>query len=229
MKIWHISDSHTLHNGLIVLEGIDMVIFSGDCSNPREVEQSRVEIIDFLNWFDLLPIKHKIFVAGNHDVAIERGRILKEEFHNRMIHYLENDWVEVLGLKIWGSPVTPSFGVGWAWNKPRHKLYELWAHIPDDTDVIVTHGPPKGILDLSEDRQRNLEQCGCKALYERMLKIKPKLMCFGHIHNYKDIRNSGVLTLTDTDGTQIICSNASAVKDNAFGEPLISNGNIILL
>lgn len=224
MKIWHISDSHTLHNRLIVPEGIDMVIFSGDCSNPREVEQSRVEIIDFLNWFDLLPIKHKVFVAGNHDIAIERGRILKEEFHNRMIHYLENDWVKIEGFKIWGSPITPTFGTGWAFNKSRATINRVWEHIPDDTDIIVTHGPPMGILDLSEDRDGNIDMCGCSALLKRVLSIRPKLVCFGHIHTDGIYLNAGTRTLRNNP---TIFSNGTVTDDRIT--KITGNGNIIEL
>ncbi len=112
MKIWHISDTHTYHGLLKVPEGIDMVIHSGDATNPRDPYASEQEMLNFISWFGSLPIKHKIFVAGNHDLCIERNLITKIDFMKNGIVYLENDYAEVEGIKIWGSPFTPTFGEG---------------------------------------------------------------------------------------------------------------------
>ena len=153
MKIWHISDTHTHHNLLTVPEGIDMIIFSGDCSNPRDPYVNKQEVLDFIAWMGSLNIKHKIFVAGNHDTSIERNFITREFFYENGILYMENSFTEIEGFTIFGSPQTPSFGNGWAFNKKREKMYEHWRHVWDSVDIFVTHGPPKGILDLSYDRQ----------------------------------------------------------------------------
>ncbi len=112
MKIFHFSDSHTYHGLLTIPEGIDMIIFSGDCSNPRDPYPNKLEVENFIYWYSKLPIKHKIFVAGNHDVSIERNLITKMDFQSNGIIYLENDYTEIEGFKIWGSPITPTFGVG---------------------------------------------------------------------------------------------------------------------
>ena len=182
LKIWHISDSHTYHD-LLEIPECDIVIFSGDCSNPRDPYNNEPEVRAFIHWFKSLPIKHKIFVAGNHDTSIEKGLVKKIDFSGYNIHYLENDYIHLEGLKIFGSPNTPTFGTGWAFNKNRAKLDKHWSQIDDDTDIIVVHGPPKGVLDLSYDRGGNLEHCGCNALKRHILgRIKPKLVCFGHIH-----------------------------------------------
>lgn len=248
MKIWHISDTHTYHNLLTVPEGIDMVLFSGDCSNPREPIVNRNEVLDFIEWMKSLDIKHKIFVAGNHDTSIERNYVKKQDFVDAGITYLENDWIEIdensgwasladsgeIGstivppkrIKVFGSPQTPSFGNGWAFNKKREKMHEHWINVPDDIDIFITHGPPKGILDLSFDRQNNLERCGDLSLLKRILEIKPKLVCFGHIHNCEDIINAGVLKLSAYP--EITFSNGSVVTDGKFGR-LSSNGNIFEL
>jgi len=223
MKIWHISDTHTYHGLLNIPENVDMVIHSGDATNPRDSFASKEQMQNFIYWFSLLPIKHKIFVAGNHDVCIERNYIKKDDFDKAGIIYLENDWIEIDNLKVWGSPFTPSFGNGWAFNKDRTKLHDVWKHIPDDTDIVVTHGPPKGILDLSYNfSSGELEFCGDLSLKKRMLNIKPKLCLFGHIHNSEDVINAGTMKLSICD---TIYSNGSVVTDGKFGN-LSSNGNI---
>jgi Icc-related predicted phosphoesterase len=223
MKIWHISDTHTYHGLLNIPKDVDMVIHSGDCSNPQETVKSHSEILNFINWFNMLPIKHKVFVAGNHDVAIERKWITRDHFIEKDIVYLENESITIDGINIWGSPYTPSFGSGWAFNKKREKLHDVWASIPDDTDIVVTHGPPKGILDLSYNRSRELEYCGCSALKKRMLALQPKLFLFGHIHNCEDIINAGTTKLSSYE---TLYSNGSVVTDGRFGI-LSSNGNIL--
>ena len=152
--------THTYHNLLDVPEDIDMVIHSGDATNPKNPYLSEDEMQNFIYWYSLLPIKHKVFVAGNHDVCIERNFIKKDDFERAGIIYLENDYIEIEGIKIWGSPVTPTFGDGWAFNKNRAKTHELWQQIPDDTDIVVVHTPPATILDLSYNRENQLESCG---------------------------------------------------------------------
>ena len=242
-RIWHISDTHTYHELLDIPENIDIVIHSGDATNPRDPYLSEDEMQSFISWYTLLPIKYKVFVAGNHDVCIERNFIKKDDFERADIIYLENDWIEIdendgwaslansgeIGstivprktIKIWGSPITPSFGNGWAFNKNRAKTNEVWKHIPDDTDIVVVHGPPKGILDLSFDVTGKLEFCGDTSLKKRMLDVNPKLCLFGHIHNSEDITNAGTMKLSIGD---TIYSNGSVVTDGKFGK-LSSNGN----
>jgi len=223
MKIWHFSDTHTFHGLLNIPKNIDIAIFSGDCSNPRDKYQNEQEVLNFIVWYGMnVNTKYKIFVAGNHDISIETNLLDKNKFKEYGIIYLENSSVEIEGINIWGSPHTPTFGQGWAFNKDRSKLYDLWATIPDNTDIVVSHGPPKGILDLSYNYKNELEFCGCKALKSRMLDLQPKLCLFGHIHNTEDIINQGFTTLS---GYKTIFSNGSVVKDGKFGQ-LSSNGNI---
>lgn len=223
LTILHISDTHGFHNQFPkeTFDGIDMIIHSGDCSNWRDVNRNQVEVMDFLNWYADVPVANKIFVAGNHDTSIERKRITKEDFTAAGIHYLENESIEIEGLKIWGSPITPTFG-DWSFMKARDKTHEVWKEIPLDTDVVVVHGPPKGVRDLSYDRQNNLEFCGDLALTKRMAIVHPQLMLFGHIHNCKDIINQGVSTYSMT---RTKFSNGSCVEDGRFDYGLTSFGN----
>jgi len=222
MKIWHISDTHTYHGLLEIPEGIDMVIHSGDCSNPRDPYNNEPEVRRFIDWFGDLPIKHKIYVAGNHDTSIEKGLVTDDDFDQKRIHYLENQTIEIEGIKIFGSPHTPQFGQ-WAFMKARNKLDRIWRiAIPEDADIIICHGPPRGVLDLAYDRYNVLESCGDKSLLNRVKEVEPILMLFGHIHSNKDIENAGTRKLY---GLDTIFSNGSVVTDGKFGK-LSSQGNI---
>ena len=226
MRIWHISDTHNYHDLLNVPKDIDMVIHSGDCSNPRDPYNNEPEVRNFIDWYSKLDIPTKIYVAGNHDSSIEKKLVSTSDFYTNGIIYLEDDFIHIDGLKIHGSPMTPNFG-NWSFMKSRDKLDKHWSRsIDDDVDILITHGPPKGILDISEDRNRNLENCGCNALKRHIItRIKPKLMLFGHIHNNKEIINAGTMKLSICD---TIFSNGSVVTDGRFGK-LSSNGNIINL
>lgn len=225
MKILHISDTHGYHGLLNIPNDIDMIIHSGDISNSRNPILSNNECLDAIEWFGSLNLP-VILVAGNHDIALERGMITKQQMTKKGITYLCNEGITINGVSFWGSPFTPSFGEGWAFNKKRDKLHDLWATIPEKTDVVITHGPPKGILDHSYNQIGNVyERCGCAALLKRMLKIEPKYCLFGHIHNCEDIINAGTTKLS---AYSTIYSNGSVVTDGKFGK-LSSHGNILTI
>lgn len=225
MKIWHISDTHGYHSLLFVPKDINMVIHSGDFSDKGDVYKNEPETRDFLRWYGNLEIKHKILIAGNHDAfAFINGREFKDLCKYYGIIYLENTDVIIDGIKIFGTPISPTYG-NWYFMKSRDKMDRVWSNLGTDIDILVTHTPPKGILDMSFNRNsRELERCGCNALRKHILeRIKPKLNLFGHIHNCEDLLNAGVMKLSAHD-TQF--SNGSVVKDGRFGT-LFSNGNII--
>ena len=95
------------------------------------------------------------------------------------VYYLENSDVTIDGLKIWGSPITPAFGYGWAFNAYRHEINQYWQTIPNDTDIVITHGPIFGYCDRTQHGGLNV---GCEQLYHRLNEIKPHLHFSGHIH-----------------------------------------------
>jgi len=225
MKIWHISDTHTYHDLLKVPNGIDMVIHSGDCSNPRDPYTNEPEVREFIDWYKELSPKYKIYVAGNHDSSIEKKLVTKKDFEDNGIIYLENDYVTIEGIKIFGSPYTPNFG-NWSFMRDRNKLDRFWhSAIHDDTDIVITHGPPKGILDKSETREGLMECCGDKSLLNKLLEVQPAYHLFGHIHNCRGIVNAGMQKLSVCD---TFFSNGSVVTDGKFGK-LSSNGNILVI
>lgn len=221
-RIWHISDTHTYQSQLNIPENIDLVIHTGDASNYRDPMRNESEMWGFLEWYAGLEIPNKVFVAGNHDTSVERGLIKKLDIENLGICYLFNDDITVNGLKIWGSPHTPTFG-DWAFMKARNTINRVWESIPDDTDIIAVHGPPKGILDITNRRDNLQEQCGDGALLKASFRIKPKLVCFGHIHDCAEVYNSGIKHLA---GVDTIFSNGACVTDGKRGV-ITSHGNVI--
>lgn len=219
IKIWCISDTHGWHEQLIVPKDIDMCIHAGDFSNSKSPAMNSNEAALFLNWFDKLKIKHKVLICGNHDTSIEAKLINPRDF--KSIIYLEHEYVEVVGLKIFGSPYTLSFN-DWSFNVKHNKLERYWKQLPDKLDLLITHGPPKGVLDLSYNTKHILEYCGDKSLLNRVREIKPRFHIFGHIHDNKDCYNQGVFCRDE-----IKYMNVSCVKDDTITQGLSSNGIII--
>lgn len=153
----------------------DILIVAGDLTGKGTV----TEAARFLHWMSSLPHQHKVVVAGNHDFLFERDHALASSMVRAAgIEYLQDTGLEIMGLKFWGSPWQPWFH-NWAFNVRGPSIKKYWDLIPDDTDVLVTHGPPKGILDLIPDGQH----VGCPELTEAVQRIKPKLHVFGHIHH----------------------------------------------
>lgn len=191
-NIWLISDTHERHDEIKVPKNIDMVIHAGDEANSSNPWVNFKSSLKFFEWFSNLDIEHKIFVPGNHSTAIFNG-FITEDFAPT-VKFLIHDEIIIDGYKIFGSPYTPSFGKSWAYMKDRSKLHDVWATIPEDTDILVTHGPPKGILDLCDDidDHNQIFQAGCKALRNRVEVIKPKVHVFGHIHSSEKFSNQGM-------------------------------------
>lgn len=222
MKILVMSDTHGFHENIRVPEDIDMMIHSGDGSNNREPEYNSVEMQRFLAWYNEQRVKYKIFVPGNHDTSYERGYFKRNPYET--ITFLEHAEITIDGIKIFGSPYTPTFGNGWAYNRDRAKINKYWEQIPLDTDILITHGPPKGVLDLSENRDGQLEYCGDKALLNHVIVVQPKFHIFGHIHDRGICVNHGTRTLGDVYTTFV---NASMVEDGRFDKGLIHDPIII--
>lgn len=186
MRLVLISDTHGLHAGLPALPDGDVLVHAGDVSNVGKVHQ----IDDFLAWFAAQPHRHKVFVAGNHDWAFEQQHALMVAHIPNDVHYLRDAGVWIDGRYFYGSPWQPEF-CDWAFNLPRGpQLAARWDAIPDDTNVLVTHGPPMGILDEANWRR----QVGCEDLRRRVAELpKLELHVFGHIHEaYGRVEHAGV-------------------------------------
>lgn len=174
MRIVCISDTHGFHEALQLPKG-DLIIHAGDISKRGTYEQ----IHSFLNWFSKLDFKYKVFIAGNHDFYLERAPMheIKELIPSNVI-YLNDSGTEIEGLKIWGSPIQPWFN-DWAFNRQRGEdIQKHWDKIPENTDILIAHGPAYGIL----DRTTRNERVGCMDLLRKIEKIQPELFVSGHIH-----------------------------------------------
>jgi len=193
IKIWAISDTHCDHHRLIPPnpEEVDMVIHSGDAGGHRDLSINDGQMRSFLEWFNKLPYKHKVYVPGNHDTSVEaKFHNFKQDYPN--ITVLIHESITLEGVNIFGSPYTPTFGHGWAYNVPRHKISNYWEDIPLNTDIIVTHGPPKGILDYTIAHSNYYEKVGDKALLNKVTEINPKYHIFGHLHDEGGVYNCGI-------------------------------------
>ena len=174
MRIVIISDTHNRHNQIEVPDG-DVLIHCGDATSVGKVE----EIENFNKWLLKQPHKHKIFIAGNHDKLFEDNP-RKAEVRITGAIYLRDSFIMINGLKFYGSPWQPRF-FDWAFNLDRGEaIKKKWNLIPIDTNVLITHGPPSGILDYSP---YGFSKAGCEDLLEAVERIKPRLHCFGHFHS----------------------------------------------
>ena len=185
MKVICISDTHGFHNALTLPKG-DMIIHAGDLTKRGQKDQ----VIDFLNWYTQLDFEFKIFIAGNHDFFFENKNEQEvAALIPKNIIYLNDSGIEINGIKIWGSPVQPWFH-NWAFNRYRGtEIRKHWNMIPRNLDILITHGPPKGILDLTT---RNIS-AGCEELLNRIKEAKPKNHIFGHIHEgYGNVSLDGI-------------------------------------
>ena len=204
MRITHISDTHNKHNQLTAdLPGGDLIIHSGDISSLGR----KSEVERFVRWFENLPYTYKVFVAGNHDLSFESEVLYrkkaqyfdgtndwdlpavdgKPEWLVNLLSiglsggtfYLENQSIDIEGVKIWGSPYSARFGREWAFNVDRGAASrELWGTIPPDANIIVTHGPLFGV----GDRTNGNMNVGCEDLRETIMNLEPDFHLCGHIH-----------------------------------------------
>ena len=195
MRITVISDTHTKH-GLIPMEdlpGGDLLIHAGDIMNSG---YNKNDILSFCTWFQSLKqYEDKVFIAGNHDRLFENEPYEVEGYLKDypLIDYLQDSQLTLYGdgpngdypegnIRIYGSPWQPEF-YSWAFNLPKNSLQlaAKWEAIPDNTDILITHGPAYDTLDTVVGRF--WDNLGCNLLAERIAVVKPKIHVCGHIHS----------------------------------------------
>jgi len=199
-----ISDTHCNHRKIELPVG-DLLIHSGDMT----IDGTREEIEDFLDWYSGLNFKFKILIAGNHDFYVENKPHDFRNMLDKSIIYLENESVEIEGVQFFGSPYTYKYGE-WAFQRPRsHEMEKIWKGIPQTTDVLITHGPPYGILDFANSRVH----AGCEELNAAISFIRPKFHFFGHIHEAAGQRKS--------EGTTFINASQVDIMYNVVHEPVV--------
>lgn len=171
LRIVAISDTHMYHKNIALPPG-DILIHAGDFTKMGTIP----ELGSFTTWFRSQPHEHKILIAGNHERGLEEDHVKRSFLYG--FTYLQNTGKTVAGIKFWGSPCTPRF-FDWEFNKSRGaEIAEVWKEIPVNVDVLITHGPPANILDMTLSG----ENVGCEDLLEACVRKKPRCHIFGHIH-----------------------------------------------
>lgn len=187
MKICCISDTHERHESLEIPR-CDLLLHAGDITMMGE----SAALVEFHDWclslLDRRVVTKIIVIAGNHDFLFEREPERARSIFSG-ITYLQDAGMEWEGIYIYGTPWQPWF-YDWAFNlRTEDQLREKFALIPDHTDILLTHGPPKGVLDQTT---RGLA-VGSSSLLERIQLVKPKLVVFGHIHEgYGVLKQHGI-------------------------------------
>jgi len=195
MRIVFLSDTHGAKLQHQVPDG-DVLIHCGDFSKLGKEQ----ELLAFSEWFFSFPHRHKIFIAGNHDLMFEKDPVKARTLVNEGIYLLDESKV-IEGFKFYGSPWTPEF-YSWAFMRPRgDEIKTYWEKIPDDTDILLTHGPAIGVLDYVPHSNLHV---GCEELRIKLDTLRPSIHAFGHIHE-----SYGVKSMMWEGGESTLAINAS--------------------
>ncbi|OQS01246.1 calcineurin-like phosphoesterase [Achlya hypogyna] len=223
LRVVCISDTHGRHDDLVVPDG-DVLVHAGDFTKRG----THAQIAAFDDWLATLPHKHKLVIAGNHELSLDANwyptawKRWHREFQDPVVSkallrhctYLENETVEIDGVRFFGSPYSPVIpGAIMAFHTMSgSRAKAIWGKIPTDVDVLVTHSPPHGIRDLSVRG----EHCGDEDLLEEIkTRVQPKYHVFGHIHEcYGSDTFEGTTYINAASCTvQHQCTNAPIVFD----------------
>lgn len=193
MKLVAISDTHNRAEQVVIPDG-DVLVHAGDLT----MNGSRGEMERAARWLGSLRARFRAVVAipGNHDFAAESDPAgSRALFEGYGITWLVDEPAVVDGVTFYGSPWQPWF-LDWAFNFPRDDggaaARAAWAKIPADVDVLVTHGPPHGILD--ETAGPDTERVGCPHLLAAVRERRVGVHVFGHIHEaYGQARHGDTL------------------------------------
>lgn len=202
IKIVCISDTHCRLRKITIPEG-DILVHSGDLTFRGDISETSQEIRELGRYAK--NFKAIVLVEGNHDwLGVRHPELMNQMCKDNGITLLRDSSAIIEGLNFYGSPWQPQFH-NWAWNLPRGQaLKDKWALIPEDTQVLLTHGPPMGILDTVERFDRNsgimgIEHVGCDDLYNRVKSLPQlKLHNFGHLHFGYGIHKSDHVTYVNS-------------------------------
>lgn len=187
------SDTHGQHADVELPTG-RIIVHCGDALNRGYLQ----EATDFAEWFSKLPYEHKIYVPGNHDSSLEDSYVV-DIFRQLGIYVLIDKRVMLEGIRFYGTPWVPTYG-NWAFMRSEEDLLPIYSKIPNNIDVLITHGPPSGIGDLT----RRGINAGSTALLQVVKERKPKYHVFGHIHEartfgFKEINGTKFANVANLD------------------------------
>ena len=232
MRVKALSDTHCFHLQE-PLDPVDALIHCGDATNSKNLWVNEQEFWEFFNWWEASPATYKIFVPGNHDMFCETSKFNKfvKNLNKPNFHFLIDKVVDVEGVVFYGTPYTPRFH-DWAFNVDKESLHKHYKPIKEGVvDVVISHGPPKFILDHVprsiklegvEETINLSESAGCMSLAKAIDSGKPKHVFFGHIHGSNKFENNGTLIRGETQ-----YHNCSQVLDNMLSYGLFYNGKIL--
>jgi len=202
LQIVALSDSHNATKRVEIPDG-DILIHAGDFS----FQGKSLEIQDFIEWMKEQPHKHKLWIAGNHELGIEdfpdNANVIDNETNSTYIH---DKVIEIEGLKFLGCNFTPEFN-NWAFNLTERQSKIYWENAPE-ADVVVCHGPPYGILDSVTPEYKHHRPLGCIHFKNYLERVKPKVAIFGHIHG-----GFGHETIKWNDDSETECFNVSVMNE----------------
>jgi Icc-related predicted phosphoesterase len=217
-----ISDTHSYHER-VTIKPCDILIHAGDYTGN---DIGRAELRRFLQWIKRQPAKHIAFIAGNHDGAFDKWYDRAVDMVSEVapnVTYLQDSGCEFMGLKLWGTPWTPRF-MDWHFNAdPGEDILNHYRKIPSNTDILISHGPPFGWLDKSNNRNnetgRKFDDClGSRDLRDEIYRVMPMLSVFGHIHG-----SHGMSCMVHDDGYKTIVVNATQVDEDyiPYNRPIL--------
>jgi Icc-related predicted phosphoesterase len=164
-----------LHGFLPEVPPCDLLLIAGDLCGPSAIERQFVWLKStFAKWLLEVPAVEVVGIAGNHDWIFEKA---PDRVPDLRWHYLQDSGIELFGLKIYGTPWQPRF-CDWAFNLDEPELDRWFAKIPDDTDILLTHGPALGLGGLCIDDH----EAGSPSLLKHLERVQPRLHLCGHIH-----------------------------------------------
>lgn len=204
LKIVCFSDTHGKHQDLKLGSG-DILLFAGDCMGSG---YNFLELSGFMEWLEKQDFEHKIMIAGNHDHYMEKF----PEAFRRMVNacpsvtYLCDSGIEIAGIKIWGTPHSRKFH-NWAFNRSEKFMQLAFNQIPEDTDILLSHAPARGIMDFVEDGTKLGEQTLINTIFDKLHNLK--FHVFGHIHHAY-----GTLEYQNGDHNKITAINCAVLDEN---------------
>ncbi|CAJ0539002.1 Ff.00g068330.m01.CDS01 [Fusarium sp. VM40] len=198
-----ISDTHGSEDFRTPLDPADVAIHCGDLTQESKLDEFQ-ETLRFLKQLDA---SLKLVIAGNHDFTLDtpvferkiaeagpleqtlvdqeygvfgQARRLLDDAADDGIVFLDEgvhhfDLANGAHLTVFASPYTPSTNDSAFQYHPY--LNDYW-DIDPLADIVITHGPPQGILDMSFSNER----LGCPGLFQEIARRKPLMHCFGHVH-----------------------------------------------
>lgn len=209
MRLVCISDTHSLHDQIPKIPDGDILVHAGDCTASGRLSQ----LEQFTDWMGRLPHKHKVLIAGNHDYCFERDPESSREMCNkRGVIYLQDQSVVIDSLSLYGFPWQPIFR-HMAFNAPERELEERLRNVPDNTHVLISHGPALRIFDFIPAENAHV---GCYALAQRIEQLPSlKAHICGHIHE------SYGYAVRESDGLKFANASTCTEKYKPTNPPII--------